>query len=192
MVQKLWLVVGFAIGAPTALAAAFLLLWSFTIKTPEASAPQVLATSTQVLEPKLDPIPTLDLNFRIADGRSLLITHYLRRYKSPLLSHANEVVQVSDKYGLDWRLLVAIAQQESNLCKKIPANSYNCWGFGIYGGKVTRFDSFSDAIEVVARGLKRNYVDRGLDTPEKIMAKYTPPSQGSWATGVNQFLEDIE
>lgn len=192
MVQKLWLVVGFAIGAPTALAAAFLLLWSFTIKTPEASAPQVLATSTQVLEPKLDPIPTLDLNFRIADGRSLLITHYLRRYKSPLLPHANEVVQVSDKYGLDWRLLVAIAQQESNLCKKIPANSYNCWGFGIYGGKVTRFDSFSDAIEVVARGLKRNYVDRGLDTPEKIMAKYTPPSQGSWATGVNQFLEDIE
>lgn len=192
MVQKLWLVAGFVIGAPMTLAAAFLLLWSFTTSAPEAVLPQVLAVSTQVLEPKSNPIPTLDLNFRVADGRSLLITHYLRRYKSPLQPHADEIVRVSDKYGLDWRLLVAIAQQESNLCKKIPSNSFNCWGFGIYGNKVTRFDSFQAGLETVAKALKRDYVDKGLDTPEKIMAKYTPPSQGDWAHGVNKFLEDID
>ena len=120
------------------------------------------------------------------------MTNYLKRYNSPLLPHAEDIVTISDKYGLDWRLLVAIAQQESNLCKKIPKNSYNCWGYGIYGDLVTRFDSYPDGLDTVARGLKRNYLDKGLNTPEEIMAKYTPPSQGSWARGVNQFLDDIQ
>lgn len=90
---------------------------------------------------------------------------------------------------------MAIAQQESNLCKKIPENSFNCWGYGIYGDKVTRFSNYIEGLEIVARNLKKNYIDRGLDTPEKIMAKYTPPSLeigGPWARGVSQFMSDLE
>ncbi len=108
---------------------------------------------------------------------------------------APDIVSVSDKYSLDYRLLVAIAQQESNLCKKIPVDSHNCWGFGIYGDKVTRFDNYRQALEIVAKALKKNYLDRGLVTPEAIMAKYTPPSVekgGPWAKGVNQFMTDLE
>ncbi len=43
--------------------------------------------------------------------------------------------------------------------------------------------------------LSHKYIDIGLDTPEKIMAKYTPPSLekgGPWAKGVNQFMSDLE
>ena len=82
--------------------------------------------------------------------------------------------------------------RESNLGKTIPNDSYNAWGYGVYGGKVTKFNSWEEAIERVSRGLRRDYFDHGLDTPEKIMPKYTPPSDGSWAFCVNTFLQELQ
>ncbi|PIX69017.1 hypothetical protein COZ40_00235 [Candidatus Roizmanbacteria bacterium CG_4_10_14_3_um_filter_39_13] len=99
---------------------------------------------------------------------------------------------MADQYTLDYRLIPAIAMQESGLCKHIYEGSHNCWGWGIYGNKVTRFDSYEEAIETISRGIKKNYIDKGLTTPEAIMRKYTPPSDGSWAFGVNTFLKMIE
>jgi len=124
-----------------------------------------------------------------------VLDQYLTRYDSPLAGYGQFIVQAAERYDVDPYLFIAIAQQESNLCKKIPDNSHNCWGFGIYGDKVTRFDGFPEALDTVARVLKRDYIDKGLDTPEKIMAKYTPPSVvigGPWAAGVNQFLSELE
>ena len=90
---------------------------------------------------------------------------------------------------------MAIAQQESNLCKVIQIDSHNCWGFGIYGDKVTRFSSYPEALDTVAGTLKKKYIDQGLDTPEEIMVRYTPPSVeigGTWAIGINQFLKELQ
>ncbi len=67
-----------------------------------------------------------------ADARPIIIRQYLAKYNSPLEPYADFIFQTSQKYNLDYRLLVAIAQQESNLGKKIPANSYNAWGWGIH------------------------------------------------------------
>ena len=125
------------------------------------------------------------------DARPVLLRRYLNYYHSPLEPYAQYIFDVSQKLGLDYRLLVAIAQQESNLCKKAPKGSYNCWGWGIYGHKVTRFHSYREAILTVAKGLKKNYLDKGLTSPEQIMARYTPPSQGSWAFGVRQFMDEL-
>lgn len=128
----------------------------------------------------------------IADARVANLKRFFRRYNSPLYEHSEYVVMTSDKYSMDYRLLPAIAMQESGVCRVIPHGSYNCWGWGIYGNTVTRFDSYPDAIDTVARGLKKNYIDRGLVTASQIMAKYTPSSKGSWANGVNQFMEALE
>ena len=76
------------------------------------------------------------------DARVEIVRQFFERYKSPLEPYASSVVEVADTYNLDFRLIPAIAMQESNLCKKAPENSYNCWGFGIYGQKVTRFNDF--------------------------------------------------
>lgn len=130
-----------------------------------------------------------------ADARPLIIRNYLRRYRSLLEPYSRLLVETADKYSLDYRLLVAIAHQESSLCHKIPPGSHNCWGFGIYADKVVRFDSYPEAIDTVARTLKKEYIDKGLDTPEKIMAKYTPPSVeigGPWAKGVSSFLVNLQ
>lgn len=126
------------------------------------------------------------------DARYEIVRQYLANYNSPLESHAQFLVDTAEKYNLDFRLLVAIAQQESNLCKKIPENSFNCWGWGIHSRGTLRFMSYEEAIEAVSKGLKENYIDKGLTTPEAIMAKYTPSSNGSWANGVSQFLAEME
>lgn len=126
------------------------------------------------------------------DSRVANLKSFFRKYNSPLYDYAEKIVEVSDRYHFDYRLLPAIAMQESNLCLKIPENSYNCWGWGIYGDKVTKFNSYNEAIEMVAKGIKEEYLDKGLVTASQIMKKYTPPSLGSWAKGVNLFIKLLE
>lgn len=126
------------------------------------------------------------------DARAINLKIFFRKHNSDLYNHAEKIIEVSDKYQFDYRLLPAIAMQESNLCRVIPDNSYNCWGWGIYGTTVTRFDSYDDAIETVAKGIKEHYIDEGLVTASAIMQKYTPSSNGSWQHGVNTFLKALE
>jgi hypothetical protein len=129
---------------------------------------------------------------KIIDGRSAKLRRYLRSLNSPLFDHADLLVEEADKNGYDYRLLVAISLQESLACRKIPEGSHNCWGWGIYGDTVTRFDSYEDAIRTVSAGIKKNYLDKGLITTEQIMKKYTPGSNGSWSRAVRYFFHRIE
>lgn len=126
------------------------------------------------------------------DGRVENIRQFFAKYNSPLEPYAQNIIDNAEKYGIDYRLVPSIAMQESNLCKRIPKDSYNCWGYGIYGGKVTKFDNYPQAIETITKGLANNYKGKGLETPEEIMAKYTPSSNGSWAKGVNHFMDKLQ
>ena len=126
------------------------------------------------------------------DARSELIKNYLDIYNSPLKPYSDFIVKTSDKFDLDYRLITAIAMKESGLCKVIPEESYNCWGWGIYGTTVTRFDTYDEAIETIGKGIKDHYIDKGLVTASAIMNKYTPSSKGSWQYGVNTFLKALE
>lgn len=134
----------------------------------------------------------LGVNIESADGRIQLLENYLSKYNSKLLPYSKYIVDLSDKYYLDYRLIVAIAQQESNLCKIIPDDSFNCWGWGIHSRGTLRFTSYEEAIETVIKGIKKDYIDKGYNTVEQIMSKYTPQSPGTWANGVNQFMQEIE
>lgn len=125
------------------------------------------------------------------DARVAVVSDFFKKYNSDLLPYAQNVVSSADKYGLDYRLIPAIAMQESNLCKKAPKNSYNCWGFGIYGKNVTKFSSYPEAIDTVTKTLVKQYKENGLETPEQIMAKYTPSNNGDWADSVNIFMDQL-
>ena len=125
------------------------------------------------------------------EARVTVLQEFLGRYSSPLLPFSEKIVESADKYGIDYRLLPAIAMQESTLCKKIPKESYNCWGFGIYGGKVTRFANYNEAIETISKTLARDYKSRGLSEPHEIMTRYTPGSDGSWAEAVSYVMDRI-
>lgn len=137
-------------------------------------------------------LPSVFSEVGAADARIEIIKQYLASYDSPLLPHAQKIIDAADQYKIDFRLITAIAQQESNLCKIIPPGSFNCWGWGITGEDTLGFSSFDQGIEVVTRGLKENYIDEGFLTPDQIMTKYTPASPGSWARGVNLFMSEME
>ncbi|MBU3956991.1 hypothetical protein KKI19_01775 [Patescibacteria group bacterium] len=126
------------------------------------------------------------------DARPVIIEKYLEKHNSPLLPYADVLLAASEEYDVDYRLIVAIAQCESNLCKKSPPDSYNCWGFE---NGTTQFLSWEQAINQVAKTLREEYLDEGMETPEEIMPKYAPPSVekgGPWAKCVEQFIEELE
>lgn len=158
---------------------------TITISQGEQSGAKVFASLPSSL-------PSVSGDVGTADARSELIKQYLASYDSPLASYSDELVSAADKYGLDYRLTTAIAQQESNLCKKAPPETYNCWGWGIHSKGTLGFDSYEQGIEEVSKGLKENYLDKGYTTPEEIMSKYTPQSNGSWAFGVNLFMSRLQ
>lgn len=126
------------------------------------------------------------------DARVETVRQFFARYGSPLESYAQDIVDAANKYNLDFRLVPAIAMQESNLCKKAPTDSYNCWGFGMYGKKMTRFDNYKEAIYAVTKTLSNRYKNYGLETPEEIMTKYTPSNNGRWAYSVNYFMNMLQ
>lgn len=130
-----------------------------------------------------------------SDARSILVRDFFKKYNSPLKDLNASFIEVADKYGLDFRLLPAIAMQESLGGKRVIKSSYNPFGYGIYGDKVIKFASWEEAVEKVGKALKQDYLSQGLNTPDKIMAKYTPPSLssgGTWAKGVKSFMQELQ
>ena len=191
--RKVILLVAFSFIAP------FLFLFTliFLLTTiPKDTDQLVYANDKEVNAFTYAALPSSSSNFSgniiLKEGRIEMVRQFLAKYNSPLEPHAEFIVQTADNYEKDFRLIPAIAMQESNLCKKIPIDSHNCWGFGIYGGKVTRFENYPQAIETVTKTLATKYRDRGLITPEQIMSMYTPSSNGSWARSVNHFMEKMQ
>jgi len=126
------------------------------------------------------------------DGRIEKLQQFFQRYGSPLEPYASDIVKAADENGFDYTLLPAIAAQESLLCLKAIPGTDNCWGWGIYGKKVTVFPDYKTAIETVSKGLANNYIKKGLKTPSEIMSMYNPSNNGSWADGVDFFLNQLQ
>ena len=136
---------------------------------------------------------SLSADIQVEDGRAERIRQFLARYGSPIEPYAADFVKAADQYHLDYRLVVAIAMKESTLCQKIPHNSYNCWGFGVYGDQVIRFADYKEGIYTVSKALGTRYKEKhGLVEPEQIMTMYTPSSDGSWARGVRFVMGQLE
>ena len=154
-----------------------------------------LASNTYQLYQAL-PDNQLTISDSIAptNARAIILEDFFRGYKSELANFANKFVAVADQYQIDYKLMPAIAMQESNGGKKMPKDSYNPFGFGIYGSKALHFDSFDQAIETVGKTLREDYLDQGLKTPYQIMTKYTPQSESKgspWAIGVSSFMAEL-
>lgn len=145
--------------------------------TSRAILPEVLGTFTYSVKSD-DAIPEI-------------VKNYLQKYQSPLLPYADYIVTAARSRRIDPRLIIAISQQESNLCKKIPDDSHNCWGWGIHSQGTLKYNTYKEAVDAVIEGLAQNYFGKGLTTPEEIMGIYTPLSDGSWAHGVQQFLDEM-
>ncbi|OGM75780.1 hypothetical protein A2382_00135 [Candidatus Woesebacteria bacterium RIFOXYB1_FULL_38_16] len=199
--NSLLLVSTFFVLTPIALITSLYALFTFSYSQKNgialAKEAETLASSgvlgTQIYASLPETTPLFNLESNSTDARAEIVRQYLQRYESPLSAQADIIVQMADKYDVDFRLITAIAQQESNLCKKIPEETYNCWGWGIHSKGTLGFESFEHGIEVVTRGIRKDYYDLGYVTPLEIMSKWVPHSpQGAWAQGVQAFMQEME
>ena len=130
------------------------------------------------------------LGVEITDMRAFYVENFLK--DTQLQPYSKQIVEISDKYGVDWRLIPAIAMKETGGGDKARTGSYNAWGFE--NGR-TNFESWESAIESVAKTLKVRYVDKGMTTPDEIMPVYAPPQMstgGKWAKDINYFFSKLE
>src|ERR1035437_8702055 len=125
------------------------------------------------------------------DLRAKILTSYLKQYDSPLAPYATDFVAMADKYNLDWRLVAAISGVESTFGKAIPNDSYNAWGWGVYGDNVINFKSWDDGIDTVSQGLRERYMNAwGGKDIYQIGAVYA--SSPVWASHVELYLNRIQ
>ena len=137
---------------------AFLFALIFTLASYHKSYLDKVLMLSRVNSVAYAALPTTPQNIFSAsineqDGRVEKIKQFLQKYGSPLEPYAQDIVDAADTYGLDYRLIPAIAMQESNLCLKIPVDSNNCWGYGIYGGKITKFADYKEGVYTVTKTL---------------------------------------
>jgi len=145
-------------------------------KTTEAGASAKLATSYSA---------------NLQDQRVIILRKYLEGWNSPLAEYAGVFVEQADKYNLDWRLVAAISGLESSFGVKIPYDSYNGWGWGIYGNHVLRFNSWPEGIETISKGLRENYL-RNYSESDPYIIGPTYAASPTWAQRVTFFMNQIE
>ena len=171
----------------------FLVLCIFylTYLSYHSKKPSVLAASTSAYT-AIPNYNALSVRIEEDDSKTETVRQFFTRYNSPLAEHAHDIVSAAKANNIDFRLIPAIAMQESTGCRTIPKESYNCWGYGIYGGKVLKFDNFKEAIDTVTRAIAIKYIQNGFTTPEEIQKKWTPSNDGSWSLSVNHFMNQLQ
>ncbi len=189
--KKLAVLSGFFLGTPLFLILTFAYLLHITALK---NSGQVLSESTQgIAYAALPPADNTIENIIVEeDSKVEIVRQFLSERKSPLEPYAPDIVAAADRYDIDFRLLPAISVQESSACKRIIKESYNCWGWGIYGSKVTKFSNYPHAIETITKTLSTKYRDRGLVTPFEIAKLYNPSNTNNWAENVTSFMNELK
>lgn len=123
------------------------------------------------------------------DNKAKILAKYLASYNSPMQYHAQDFIDASETYGLDWKLLPSIAGVESTFGKQIPGG-FNAWGWGVYGNQAIYFTSWRDGMFTIAKGLRKNYLNKGLTDPYAINRIYA--SSPHWGKNVTYFMGDLE
>lgn len=153
------------------------------LMTPPAHAQQTTSASSATFA-------TIPETNQTEDIRGKVIQAYLENKHSPLSSQANILVQRADENKIDWKLLLAISGVESGYCNEIPAQSYNCWGFGIYGNHVRYFSSWDDAISTISSSIHNDYMNKWhAQTVGQIGRIYA--ADPNWSYKVTKNMDEI-
>lgn len=187
MIRRLTLVSLWLIVTPTLIIfiGVFLSLKNTKVHLPSVSAPFEAAIPQEVNYIQGQVVAT-----QISDARPFMVEKFLKG--TALAPYSKNMVEVSDKYNIDYRLIPAIAMKESGGGNVTPTGSFNAWGFE--NGR-TRFGSWEEAIDTVGRTLKKRYISKGLITPDQIMPVYAPPAVlngGGWARDINSYYTQME
>lgn len=116
--------------------------------------------------------------------KKIAMHNVLLRYQSPFVTEVDSFLNACLMYRIDCYLLPSISGVESTFGKFYLVGTYNPFGWG--GGYIA-FNSWENAFEEVAKGLRFNYFNHNFTTIEQIAHIYAPPST-TWANNVQFFL----
>ncbi len=160
--------------------AVILALFTYTLSTPRnhfSNRITEAADGVQVLHESIDLVKTETYSLDTKtpdepipprDERAIRLETFLRVKGSYLADYTDLIVEQSDAYGVDYRLLVAISGVESGYCK-VNFRPFNCWGYGTYA-----WNDPQHAITSYMASMYRGYFSRGARTPESIAQAYNP------------------
>jgi hypothetical protein len=134
-----------------------------------------------------------DTNVEVIDERAEKIDSYLAQWDLPLSGYGTERVAASDQYGIDWRILPALAMLETtggkNLCDNVRNVIRNKNAFG-YGGCSIYFATFEEAFDAVAKTISGNGENTADlysgKTIEEILEVYNPPGTPGMTVGYHK------
>lgn len=126
------------------------------------------------------------------DAKAERIDAVFRSFKCPLEGRGKVFVEEANKNNIPYWLVASISFQESSCGKNTPYRSdveetYNAWGWGVWGTNIKHFDSWDHGIATVSKYMGDKFYSKGITNTCEIMKIYTPPSNGSWCNGVNYF-----
>lgn len=125
----------------------------------------------------------------IRTERYELIDNYFGKRNMPLAGTGKVMVEAAEKYGIDWRLLPAIAVRESSGGKE--ACGKNPFGWGSCQKGIGTFTSWAAAIDTVAKALGTGKYYAGKTLRQKLET-YNPPSiVPAYADEVMAIMESI-
>ena len=155
------------------------------------------AGSPSVFGAKTLTLPESQFETVQADSRAIRIEKVFEKFKCPLAGNGVFIVEEADEHGIPYWLVPAVSFQESGCGKKTPepasvTESYNAWGYGVWGQNAKTFDDWGAGISAVSKYFGVNFFSKGITDPCEIMRIYTPSSKGSWCEGVKYFADLIE
>lgn len=121
-----------------------------------------------------------------------------RNLKSTLSGYGYTIAKYSIEYDVDPYMAVAIILHEtgcnSGKCSTLVRKCNNVGGMkggpNCGNGSYKRFDSLDQGIESFMKNLSKNYIKKGLTTPETINKKYAAST--SWAEKVKYYINKIK
>ncbi len=148
-----------------------------------ASKPLVMEQSTSTVHTK--------------DSRAQKIDAVYKKYSCPMEGLGETFVNEADKANIPWWLVASVAFKESTCGKKMPivngVNSFNAWGWGVYGSNIASFDNWARGIETVSKYFGDKFYSKGVTEACDIMKIYTPSSpNGVWCQDVKAFGQEIQ
>lgn len=113
------------------------------------------------------------------------IRSYLESQGSPMADFAENIVGAGNRYGVDPKLIVAIAGVESTFGRN--AISYNAWGWN--NGR-TRWRSWTQAIDQYTRAFAEKYPNH--TNIRRMAPRYNPNTPEDWGRKVLLFMASID
>lgn len=131
----------------------------------------------------------LEANLRKKLILAAKVKKYLNQYNSPLANYSSTLIQTKN-----WKKIVALANAESNMCKKYPTSKANCWGVG--GAKLWDMgDNLGEGISSMDKFLsnhpKGSFVKYSQMSFKQMNGLYKQPAADHWLINTQQIYNEL-